>query len=331
MKRPRIGLIGYYGYGNYGDELFHVVFRKIFHDCDLVTMQDNQTRPYYNKDLKEKIASMDCLLIGGGDLVIGSYWTDQYFEDPFLAKPIYIHGVGVPTWSREDPKIVERLAKFFRHKSVRHINVRDQESRAWIEEKLAPSVPVTVTSDMVCALDIPNPPKRQGPPVFGLITRKQMPGEIHWKNVTALCDKARSLGYEVKNIILGTGGDRTDDLVGLAEFPYPHMRTVQSENLVELTREIGSCDVIASMKFHGCVVSTLYGIPAITTITTDKFRNFFQAIERPELIAHHTHTNLADRLAPFMARIPRLTRDHLRRSAIGGLAELRRAMLDEFA
>jgi polysaccharide pyruvyl transferase WcaK-like protein len=158
-----------------------------------------------------------------------------------------------------------------------------------------------------------------------------MPGEIHWKNVTALCDKARSLGYEVKNIILGTGGDRTDDLVGLAEFPYPHMRTVQSENLVELTREIGSCDVIASMKFHGCVVSTLYGIPAITTITTDKFRNFFQAIERPELIAHHTHTNLADRLAPFMARIPRLTRDHLRRSAIGGLAELRRAMLDEFA
>ena len=53
MKRPRIGLIGYYGYGNYGDELFHVVFRKIFHDCDLVTMQDNQTRPYYNKDLKE--------------------------------------------------------------------------------------------------------------------------------------------------------------------------------------------------------------------------------------------------------------------------------------
>lgn len=331
MKCPRIGLIGYYGYGNYGDELFQVVFRKVFHDCDLVTLQDNRTRPFYNSNIKEKIASVDCLLIGGGDLVIGNYWTDQYFEEAFLAKPIFIHGVGVPTWSREDPKIVERLAKFFRHPSVRHINVRDQESREWIEKKLSPSVAITVTSDIVCALDIPNPSKRQGPPVFGLITRKQMPGEIHWKNIASLCDKARALGYEIKNIILGTGADRADDLAGLAEFPYPHMRTVQSDDLAELTREIGSCDSIASMKFHGCVVSALYGIPAITTITTDKFRNFCQGIERPDLIAHHTHANLADHLAPFMARIPKLTRDHLRRNSTDGLAQLRRSMLDEFA
>src|SRR4029450_8294821 len=104
----------------------------------------------------------------------------------------------------------------------------------WIEQKLDPAVPVEVSADIVCALDLPAPPERQGAPVFGLVTRKQMPGEIHWKNVRNLCNRARGLGYEIKNIILGTGADRQADIVGLAEFPYENMRTVQSEDLWEL-------------------------------------------------------------------------------------------------
>jgi polysaccharide pyruvyl transferase WcaK-like protein len=189
---------------------------------------------------------------------------------------------------------------------------------------------VEVSSDIVCALDLPKPAARQGRPVFGLVTRKQNPGEIHWKNVAGLCDRARSLGYQIRNIVLGTGGDRQADIAALAEFRYEHMSTVESDDLLELTREIGSCDVIASMKFHGCVVATLYGVPAITMITTDKFRNLFHSIERPDLIGHHTHASLPDRLGRYMAPIPRLTREYLRENALQGLARLRRRMLDEF-
>lgn len=330
MKRARIGLVGYYGYGNYGDELFRIVFEKIFHDCELVTLQANLTRPYYDDAIASKIASVDCILIGGGDLVIANYWTDQYFEDVFLTKPVYMHGIGVPTWSGEDDAIVKRLAAFFQHPAVRHINVRDRESRRWIEQKLAPLVPVEVSEDIVCALDLPRPPKRRGGPVFGLVTRRQLPGEIHWQNVVKLCDRARALGYEIKNIILGTGADRAADVAGLAEFQYDQMRTVESEDLLELTQEVGACDVVASMKFHGCVVSMMYGVPAITMITTDKFRNLYNSIERPDLIGHHSHGNLPDRLGTFMARIPKLTRQHLRAGAIAGLQQLRRRVLNEF-
>lgn len=329
MARKRIGMVGYYGYGNYGDELFMKVFKKVFYDCELVVMQDMQKRPFYHDGLEEKIASCDALIIGGGDLVIGNYWTDQYFEKPFLQKPIYIHGVGVPTWSGEKADVVERLASFFKHASIKHINVRDVESARWIKAKLEPAVPIEVTTDMVCALDLPAGIRHMDGKIFGLISRRQTPGEIKYANIRALCDKARALGYRVKNIVLGTGIDRADDLQGLAEFDYPDMDTVGSENLDDLTREIGGCDVIASMKFHGCVVSLMYGIPAITLITTDKFRNLYRAIERPELVGHHTHANLADRLTPFVPVIPRLTRQFLRRDAQEGLNRLRRKVMDE--
>jgi polysaccharide pyruvyl transferase WcaK-like protein len=330
MKRARVGLVGYYGYGNYGDELFSLVFRKVFHDCELIPLQDNTVRPFYGENIEEKVDSVDCILIGGGDLIIGNYWSDQYFEEAFLAKPVYIHGVGVPTWSGEKPEVVERLAAFFQHPSVRHIGVRDRESAVWIEQKLKPVVPVQVSCDMICSLDLPKVSKPSGSRVFGLITRRQAPGEIQWHNVANLCNKAVELGYEIKTIVLGTGPERQSDLEGLSEeFPYEDMRIYESDDLWDLTREIGSCDVIASMKFHGCVVSMMYGIPAIGMITTDKFRNLFNYIERPDLIAHHTHEDLPDRLGHFMASIPHLTRSHLREQAVQGLVRLRHALLGE--
>jgi hypothetical protein len=89
MGKPRIGMVGYYGYGNYGDELFLEVFGKYLSDFEFVFLQDQLERPFFTKPLDKKVETLDAILIGGGDIVIPNYWSDQYFEDVFLRKPVY--------------------------------------------------------------------------------------------------------------------------------------------------------------------------------------------------------------------------------------------------
>ncbi len=328
MGKPRIGMVGYYGYGNYGDELFLKVFSKYLGDFEPVFLQDTLTRPFYTAPLAQKVATLDGILIGGGDLVIPNYWTSQYFENEFLSLPVFMHGIGVPTWGGEDADVVKRLRGFFQHPNVRHIHVRDVESQHWIEQKLSPAVPVQLTPDIVCALDLVPATRPAKPPIFGLVTRKQRPGSIGWANIRRLCDRAKMLGYKLRHITLATGPIAEEDREGLKEFEYEGMQMVDSEALDDLTVAIGECTVLASMKFHGCIIAAMYGVPAISLITTDKFKNFYKLIDRPELIAHHTHSNLDKRLAFFPTMIPGSTIRELRHEAEQGLTKLRETMVE---
>jgi polysaccharide pyruvyl transferase WcaK-like protein len=331
MAKRRIGLVGYFGYGNYGDELFLDVYRKYFYDCELIVIQDSITHPIYTAAAYENIKTLDAIIIGGGDLFIPKYFANNYFDDQFLQKPIYFHGVGVPLWIGQDPLVIRRMADFVNHPNVKKINVRDIESANWVLDVLKPKAPVDFSADMVFSLDFPRVQRDPTKKVFGLIMRKLSPGMTRWDHVAALCDRARSLNYKIHNIVLGTGKIRDDDLEGLKEFDYPHMVTVDPNDLEALTRAIGACDVIASTKFHGCVVATAYGIPAITLTTTDKFLSLYKAMERRDLIGHYIHPDIAERLPKYIAPIPATTRDLLREDAVIAIQALRRQMLDEIA
>jgi polysaccharide pyruvyl transferase WcaK-like protein len=331
MAKKRIGLVGYFGYGNYGDELFLDVYRKYFYDCDLIVIQDSITHPIYTEASYEKIKTLDAIIIGGGDLFIPKYFANNYFDDHFLQKPIYLHGVGVPLWIGEEAQVIARMAKFIGHPNIKKINVRDIESAEWVRSKLKPKVPIDFSADMVFSLDFPQVNRDGKKKVFGLIMRHLSPATIRWDHIAALCDRARSFNYTIHNIVLGTGKIRDDDLVTLKEFDYPHVKLVDPNDLDELTRAIGACDVIASTRFHGCVVATAYGIPAITLTTTDKFLSLYKMMERRDLIGHYIHPDIAERLSKYVAPIPSTTRDMLRDDAAIAMQELRRQILDEIS
>lgn len=327
--QKKIAMVGYYHYGNYGDELFLDVFRKYLPDYEFVFLQDLLKRPFYNggpEALQAKVDAVDAILIGGGDLVIPFYWTDQYFEAPFLTKPVFLHGIGVPTWGGENARVVERLRAFFQSDSIKHIHVRDEESKRWMEQKLSPRVEIVRSPDIVCALDLPDIKRPSDPPIFGIITRQQRAGEIQWQNIAALCEKAVSFGYRIRHIVAAAGVIGNDDLEALKEFPLKADEYFYSDDISEITRAIGECTVLASMKFHGLVVATMFGIPTIGLITTDKFVNFYKQIEREELIAHHRHADLPDRLQKYMPKIPYFTRYALREKADAQLRVLAKAI-----
>ena len=99
--KPAVGLVGYYGWGNYGDELFERVFReRLDHDVRLRLVLDRTARPNAKVSLSRAVSRSDAIVIGGGDLVVP--WLDRniYWSTEYLRRPVFVSGVGAATWKR---------------------------------------------------------------------------------------------------------------------------------------------------------------------------------------------------------------------------------------
>jgi polysaccharide pyruvyl transferase WcaK-like protein len=280
---PRTGIVGFYGPGNYGDELFLDVFREhLAGATELTVLGAGQEAPS-GTALRRAVQTQDAIVIGGGDLIVPWRSGDRYWSAEFLRRPVHVMGVGVPTWRESKPAAVRVLRRFLQHGSVRSITARDVESASWIREHLEPRVPVQMAADLVFALSLPAVERPAGPPILGIVVR--------WRNdhddfatVRAMAERARSLGYRLRSIVLATGEVRRRDEAALARLALPVDETVASDDLAALSRAIGECTMLASHKFHGTVVATAYGVPAISMSTTDKNRNLLRRLGRPELL-----------------------------------------------
>ena len=326
MKKPKVGLVGFFGWGNFGDELFLLAHKTFLSDiCEPAQLNDGTQKPFFSRPVADIVKEHDALVIGGGDLIVPWKMPRLYFKAEYLEKPVFIVGVGVPTWKSGEAAVIKSYRKFFRSPNVRLIIARDPESVAWIEDNLAPRVPVRFFPDLVCAMDLPSP-KPDPAPTFGLVLRHRKGEEDDFSQVRALCDRAKSLGYAVKHIVLGTAAVGISDLAVANKFRLEDEELVHSENLLDLCRAIAGCHALASMKFHGTVVATMYGIPSIALSSTTKNRNFLKLIERPDLMSSYNAKDLAQRLPTSPVRIPSSTRDHLKAEATRGYEVLRQAI-----
>lgn len=320
---PRTALVGFYGPGNYGDELFLDVFREHLGTTTALTVVGGAGAAAPTRAaLRSTVRAQDAIVIGGGDLIVPWSVDDRYWSSEFLRRPVHVIGVGVPTWRDARPAAIRTLRRFLRHGSVRSITARDPESAAWIREHLEPKVPVEQAADLVFALDLPVVQRSTDRPILGIIVR--------WRNdhddfatVRALAARGRELGYRLRSIVLATGDVRRRDEAALARLDLPVDETIASDDLAALSRAIGECTMLASHKFHGTVVATAYGIPSISMITTDKNRNLLRRIGRPELVCAFDDPRLPDLVVADPEPIdPAIVAD-LRREATGSLATLR--------
>jgi polysaccharide pyruvyl transferase WcaK-like protein len=325
---PAVGLVGYYGWGNYGDELFLEVFREHLSPAlKLLSVVSPEPRSI-GRRLGSAVRDADALLIGGGDIVIPWSGNNAYWRRSYLRRPVFVAGVGVPTWGKGTPWVVDRLRLFFQHPSVRFIGTRDLQSSQWIAEHLAPSVPVVTAPDLVCGLTLPAVTRPADPPIFGVAVRqRRTPDDL--SRVRQLCLRAIELGYRVRRIVLATGRVMERDLVATEALDLPDTELVATNDLATITRSIGECTAIASMKFHGVVVATMYGIPAIVMMPTAKNLHFIRDIGRPELRSGFNHPELAEYLTRDMQPISVEVRDRLRHDVTAHLADLRRRIETE--
>lgn len=325
-KKPVVGLAGFFGYGNFGDELFVSVYKEHLSDAfDLRFMADQLTKPYYSRPVEEVVAEVDAIVIGGGDIVQPWNIDARYFPQAFLKKPVYVVGVGVPL--RSDPSqaekgwIVEKYRNFMQHPAVRMIHARDPQSADWIRRKAAPAIEVIEAPDLVCALTLPAV-ARPEQPVLGIVTRKRPNHQDDYSQLNALADQQRARGWLIRHIVLGSGQVGERDVLDATGIKG-QKELIYSQSLTELSAAIGGCTALVSMKFHGSVVATMYGVPSTVLIPTNKNRNFMNRINRGDLLSRFDDKTLCARFDPVPAPIAPESVTMLRQRAGDLLARLK--------
>lgn len=316
-RKPVIGLAGFFGAGNFGDELFLEVFKQYLgEDFELRVLADKVKKPHYSRPVAEIVSEVDAILIGGGDILQPWNQDPRYFNHAFLKKQVFVVGIGVPQYTGPNakparPEIVARHRDFLHHPNVKRIGVRDDQAADWIREHVDPPQDVLVAPDIVCAWNLPEAHKPAGAPILGVVTRfrPNLDEPDDYSRVAELAQKVTADGWLVRHVILGTNQVGKRDFENAADLDVPGKEIVYTEDLNELARSIGECAAFASMKFHGTVVATMYGVPSIVMIPTNKNVNFMHRIGLDALLSKY---NAPDLISKFEAR-PRVDPDAIAR------------------
>ncbi len=320
-----IGLVGYYPFGNYGDELFVETFRDLFNDGDVTVLSGHEHNGGIDPDL---VAQQDCIVIGGGDLVIPHAYAERYWDPVLLTRPVVIAGVGVPLSDRGlSHEAAARMRTFFQHENVRLVTTRDAKSRDWVVTHLRPSVPVRSYPDLVASLDFER--RNSHPPTLGLVLRGQR--HIDYGNVEALLARAYAGGFRIKNIVLATGFTGDEDRYAAGGLRFPHAELVERDSIEALTYELSGCDIVASQRFHGCLVAMMMGIPAIGLSTEHKFAALFGSLGKELFAADTADPSLPARFIEPMYELPSGNVATIKQQARLGLMEVRGAVVKAIA
>ncbi|WP_158548118.1 polysaccharide pyruvyl transferase family protein [Desertihabitans brevis] len=300
----RVGLVGYFGWGNFGDELMFQLWRqRLGGSVDAHRVHDLLHRPYFQASARDAAAPLDAIVIGGGDLIHPDSISPLYWNRAWLDKPVFVSGVGVAFERggfRQD--VPGRLTDFLGHPAVRSIGLRDAASAEWVGAQLG-SDRVRQSPDLAFAFELPPPLPRHR--VVGIALRKR-PSEDDRDTVARVVRWARERGLGTELLVLATGHTAQDELSHLSPaFPGVSVRSVGSVD--EQCQAISSYAVLFSAKFHGSVVALRYGTPTVSLRETHKIQGL-----RAQLGAHAApafSAELLDRDAEVLrpGRLPALT------------------------
>jgi len=321
MSKKKIGLVGYFGWGNFGDELFVETHKQYLgKKYTLEIVNDILAEPYFSKPVSKIAQDYDAFLIGGGDLINPIRVSKLYWQMDFLQKPVFIYGIGVPNvkWSREN--VLNHYRKFFNHENCKLIVARDIESFNWLKDNFDIEDKLQWYPDAVCSYN--KPPKIETKDkILGVVIRGHRSFEkdslVHLRK---MIEEAKEKGYKIKHLILANKQLGQADLEQTKELAIEGEDIFYSESLEEMCREISKCSLLASIKFHGMIVATMYGIPTIALSVTPKNRNFLRMLEQPQMLESYNQPLLYQRVPYYPSPIHSLVRGSLyRRSKAGYL------------
>lgn len=118
----KIGVSGYFGYGNLGDDIFLQTWKQVFNNHTVIHLTG-----------LEDIGQFDAIIVGGGDILIPNNFTSAYWRNEFLDKPTWVYGVGIPTAINCNDSALSDYSSFL--SQCKGVYVRDKSSQVFIRDK----------------------------------------------------------------------------------------------------------------------------------------------------------------------------------------------------
>ncbi|MFW7381308.1 MAG: polysaccharide pyruvyl transferase family protein [Oligoflexus sp.] len=293
---------------------------------DLEVVHDQLESPYFSNSALGKLRDYDGFLIGGGDLVNPNAVSALYWREEYLEKPVFVHSIGCPNLKVKKSNALNYFKNFFSNYSIKHVCLRDVESKQYFDTIVKPSIETITYPDAVFAMNIPVVKRERKSKVLGVVLRSHQSLVGGYDQVRKAVNEAKSLGYTARVIVAAFGKLGEGDLAVSKEFADTDEDVVYSNDLMELCESLGECSLIISMKFHAVVVGSMYSVPVIQLSSTQKNRNLFRYMQRPDLLGNYHDTELYRKIPPTPAPIHSILVKKLKRDSSQGYAELKKKM-----
>src|SRR5699024_11032131 len=228
-----------------------------------------------------------------------------------------------------DPNVLARWQEFLKHPSIASISNRDAGSKRWLEEHLSIDTHITSHPDLVCALPLPPVRRESSAPIVGIVTRHIKSAREYAllpEIASMLCDN----GWRVRHIIGGVRGHGKKDFENSKLVEIEGKEVVYSEDLDDITRAIGECNLLLSMKLHTTIVGVMYGVPTVCMNPAVKAREFMKIAGLEDLVFGSLDRNLLDLIsegvrAPDPVRVAKL-----REEAVVALKRIGQQIWDQY-
>lgn len=319
----RVGLVGFFGWGNYGDELMRSIWEKQL-PFDTRVVHDLLDKPYFSKQAREMIADYDAILIGGGDLIIPRQVSPLYWNTALVNRPCLVSGIGA---GLEDSivrtHVDAHVINFLNHPRVDRVSVRDDGTASWIKDHGGPEN-VLITPDLGFAYPLDTHPliprdANCGCGSVGIVVRKKLSSDMA-PAVDRVLRWAKDRGSSVEFLVAATGREAFDEAATVQK-QWPDLPVRTESSIQGVTDALSDYTVVASGKFHVSLMCLRMGIANLTLRGTHKIEQLAQQVQDSGLSTVIQPQHSDDAIEDLAYRpVPKDRVTHLERGAVAEIA-----------
>lgn len=286
----KIGISGYFGYQNFGDEIFFKTWKQIFHDHDVIALTGY-----------EDISELDKIIIGGGDLIVPNFFTNAYWRPNLLEKDTYVYGVGIPNNIPANKDEISKYTAFLA--KCKYISFRDYWSRDFAIKNGVCGNNSVVVEDIAWAYKYPKISFYKWNDVnknIGISIRDA--SILSFDNVLLLCKYILNKGYGLTIIPLQPAGrpewnDRDINLRLASEIfkenPNAPIQFIpECFDIDNKINVISSLDMYVTERMHGMLMSLRTGQKTMTIGKSNKFHRIIEKFGLQDSLTDDSLENL---------------------------------------